>query len=132
MTLLPPDITWKVAESAKGITKLHKRLGSDQYDEIKLGIQVFLCSYFSEEDCDTRQGDSICPIGGHGIENAHVLKIRFRLPGKGKSHALRLVVITYCDDHNVVVAESYHRKDDPKTSTMIKAARRAAVVDETD
>jgi hypothetical protein len=42
-----------------------------------------------------------------------VLKVRWGLAGEGKSGGLRLIVVAYCDEKKVVIAEALQRRDDP-------------------
>lgn len=42
-----------------------------------------------------------------------VLKVRWALPGCGKSGSLRLVVVAYCNEKRVHIAQAFERRDNP-------------------
>ena len=42
-----------------------------------------------------------------------VLKVRWAYPGCGKSGSLRLVVVAYCEQKRVHIAQAFDRREDP-------------------
>lgn len=56
------------------------------------------------------------PAGGK------ILKVRWGLPGMGKSGGLRLAVVAYCESREVVIAGAFLRSDDPDDATFFAAA----------
>ncbi len=82
----------------------------EAYGEQKQALKEFLCSYFSATTCDRQQGNSISPVAATGA-GGKVLKVRWGLPGQGKSGGLRLVIVAYCDERRVVIAQASLRKD---------------------
>lgn len=113
VTYEPKDGTWELDCEAKVLKGIRNETNPEDYEEDKQALQEFLCGYFSaHNDCLARQGDSICPMG-KSPRGGRVLKVRWALPGGGKSSSLRLVVVAYCDDKRVVIAEGTMRKNDP-------------------
>jgi len=108
----PGDGVWTVSESAAKIKDLKEELGDKEYDAHKKAIQNFLCAYFSTGSCNTSQGDSINPLGA-STKGGKILKVRWALPGAGKSGGLRIIVVVYCDEKKVVLAEAFKRRTDP-------------------
>lgn len=108
----PDDGKWSVLPQAKLVLELRKKLTQEAYDEQKQALKEFLCGYFSATTCNRKQGNSIAPVGAthHG---GKILKVRWGLPGYGKSGGLRLVVVAYCEELRVVIAQAFFRKDDP-------------------
>ena len=111
MKYSPSDGKWTLSPSATELRKLRGQWSSEQYEAQKKAIQIFLCSYFSSEnDCRKKQGDSIIPVASTP-KGGKVLKVRWGMPGCGKSGGLRLVVVAYCDELRVEIAEGVVRKD---------------------
>ncbi len=108
----PDDVLWIVGPKAHGIKTLRETLDQQVYEETKQAIKEFLCGYFASGDCRHEQGKSISPMGATP-KGGKILKVRWGLPGRGKSGGLRLVVVAYCDERKVVLAESFLRKDEP-------------------
>jgi hypothetical protein len=83
-----------------------------EFQSSKESLKKFLCSYFTNGNCTEAQGNSIRCIGAtHG--GGKILKVRWAVPGCGKSGGLRLSVVVYCEKRRVVIAEAFIRKDDP-------------------
>ncbi len=116
----PDDVTWTVGSRAYGIKTLKDKLGPQVYEENKQAIKEFLCGYFSSGDCRYEQGNSISPMGATQ-KGGKILKVRWGLPGRGKSGGLRLVVVAYCEEQKVVLAEAFPRKESP-TDTDFEGA----------
>ena len=111
MNYSPSDGRWKLSSSATELRKLRRKWTDDEYETQKNAIKEFLCAYFSsDKDCRTRQGDSIIPISSTA-KGGKVLKVRWGTPGCGKSGGIRLVVVAYCDELRVEIAEGVARKD---------------------
>lgn len=108
----PEDGRWVVSSNARGIKDIHDELGNPKYENQKKAIKTFLCGYFSTGECRTKQGQSISPLGATS-KGGKALKVRWALPGGGKSGGLRLIVVAYCTEKKVVIAEAFRRKDDP-------------------
>jgi hypothetical protein len=56
-----------------------------------------------------------------GVEGGKGFKVRYLLPGKGKSGGLRLGVLAICSKMVVKVAFAQERQDEPKTSDLESA-----------
>jgi hypothetical protein len=84
----------------------------EDYEQDKQALQEFLCGYFSTGDCRNAQGSSISPMKA-SPKGGKVLKVRWAYPGCGKSGSLRLVVVAYCDEKRVHIAQAFARRDDP-------------------
>ena len=107
----PSDGIWTLSETAHTLRSLKKTWPAGKYEESKNALKEFLCSYFSSEhDCTSKQGKSISPIGATR-RGGKVLKVRWMVPGGGKSGGLRLVVIAYCKEKRVEIAEGVIRAD---------------------
>ncbi len=107
----PGDGKWILSPTATELRQQRKLWNDEQYKEQKEAIKTFLCAYFStHSDCRDRQGDSIVPIMSTP-KGGKVLKMRWAFPGCGKSGGLRLVVVAYCDELKVVIAEGAARRD---------------------
>jgi len=91
---------------------LRQKMTDDEYEQDKQALKEFLCGYFSTGDCRSAQGSSICPVKATP-RGGKVLKVRWAYPGCGKSGSLRLVVVAYCDEKRVVIAQAFARRDDP-------------------
>jgi hypothetical protein len=108
----PGDGTWLVVGNAKGLREVRQAFGEAEYSEQKKAIRLFLCEYFSTGNCNNELGSTISPIGG-SPKGGKVLKVRWVLPGSGKSGGLRIIAVVYCDKKCVCIAEAFYRREDP-------------------
>lgn len=108
----PEDGKWQVGGKAKLLFELREQMTPEQYDQDKRALQEFLCGYFSSGECTNALGDSISPLKATP-KGGKVLKVRWALPGTGKSGSLRLVVVAYCDEKRVHIAQAFRRSDNP-------------------
>jgi hypothetical protein len=83
----------------------------------KQALKVFLCEYFSSGNCQNAQGKSIAPIKATA-KGGKVLKVRWAYPGCGKSGGLRLVVVVYCKERRVHIAQAFDRREDPSVDDI--------------
>ncbi|MDZ4848412.1 MAG: hypothetical protein SGI77_03905 [Pirellulaceae bacterium] len=116
----PEDGKWQLGGEAKLLFALRQQMTDEDYDQNKRALQEFLCGYFSSGDCNNTQGDSISPLKGTP-SGGKVLKVRWALPGCGKSGSLRLVVVAYCDENRVHIAQAFRRSDNPSDSDVREA-----------
>jgi hypothetical protein len=116
----PEDGKWQLGGNATRLFELRQQMTPEEYEADRLALKQFLCGYFSSGDCRTSQGSSICPVKGTP-RGGKVLKVRWAYPGCGKSGSLRLVVVAYCEEKRVVIAQAFDRRDDP-TDTDIQDA----------
>jgi len=108
----PEDGKWQLGGKAKLLFDLRDQMTAGEYEQNKRALQGFLCGYFSSGDCNNALGDSISPLRATP-NGGKVLKVRWALPGRGKSGSLRLVVVAYCDEKRVHVAQAFRRSDNP-------------------
>lgn len=108
----PSDGNWQVGGAARLLIELRQQLTPEEYESNKRASQEFLCGYFSSGDCDNALGDSISPLKATA-RGGKVLKVRWALPGSGKSGSLRLVVVAYCEERRVHIAQAFNRRDNP-------------------
>jgi hypothetical protein len=119
----PQDGRWEVSPT-KGMPDAKSAFSPEKYRNSTNSLKEFLCQYFSSGDCNEAMGDAISPMGGLP-GGWKILKVRWALPGSGKSGSLRLVLLVHCELRRVHVAEAFVRKDDPKSSEVMDAARNA-------
>lgn len=122
MKYSPSDGRWSVLSSAEGVWQVRKLMDDKVYEQNKEALKIFLCQYFSTGPCIQKQGKSIIPIGSTP-RGGKILKVRWALPGQGKSGGLRLVVVAYCKEKRVVVAEAFLRNTDPDTEDFFDAVK---------
>lgn len=118
----PVDGIWTVLSSAEGVWKVRKLMNEKVYEQSKEALKLFLCDYFSTGRCTQKQGKSISPIGATP-NGGKILKVRWGLPGQGKSGSLRLVVVAYCEERRVVIAEAFLRNTDPNDDDFSSAVK---------
>jgi hypothetical protein len=112
MHYAPEDGKWQVGEKATLLFELRQRMTPEEYEQDKRALKEFLCGYFSSGECRHAQGSSICPMKATP-KGGKVLKVRWAYPGSGKSGSLRLVVVAYCDERRVHIAQAFDRRSDP-------------------
>jgi len=112
MRYAPEDGKWQLGPKATVLFELRERMTPEDYEQDKWALQEFLCGYFSSGDCRNAQGSSISPMKATP-NGGKVLKVRWAYPGCGKSGSLRLVVVAYCDERRVHIAQAFDRRDNP-------------------
>jgi hypothetical protein len=120
MHYAPEDGKWQVGEKATLLFELRQRMTSEEYAQDKQALKEFLCGYFSSGDCRHAQGSSVCPMKATP-KGGKVLKVRWAYPGCGKSGSLRLVVVAYCDERRVHLAQAFDRRSDPTDDEIMDA-----------
>lgn len=112
----PSQVKWRILPRALATTdRVRDEVGKDLYRANVTSLREVLCSYFSG-DCGGK-GTSIVPLGGTPL-GGKTFKVRWALPGRGKSGGLRLAVVAYCNEMKVVVAGAWVRKDDPSNGEV--------------
>lgn len=95
------------------LARAREALGEDGYAKERSAFQSFLCSYFDSGHCRHRMG-SIAPMASSNTpRGGKCLKVRWGLPGSGKSGGLRLALVVYCEMREVKVVGAWTRRDDP-------------------
>ena len=122
MKYSPTDGKWSALPSAEGLKQARKLMDEQTYEENKEALKLFLCGYFSTGKCIHRQGKSISPIGSTS-KGGKILKVRWGLPGQGKSGGLRLAVVAYCEEKRVVIADAFLRNTDPSDDDFLTAVQ---------
>ena len=113
----PEDGRWQVGPKARLLHDLRLRMTAEAYEAQKNALKKFLCGYFSSGDCRGSLGRSICRVGT-SPGGGKVLKVRWGFPGCGKSGSMRLVVVAYCSERRVFIAQAFDRRDDPTDSDV--------------
>jgi hypothetical protein len=121
----PADGKWYVRPHAKAVfAQVRAQLGEEKYAENRKAFQEAMCAYFSTGSCVSKQGKFISPVAATGVATgAKCFKVRWLLPGAGKSGGLRLALVVYCQQLRVVVAGAWARKEDPKDEEFEKALK---------
>lgn len=108
---VPEDGAWEVIQTA-GNAAAREAFSMEEFKDSRNSLKKFLCNYFSTGECNAAQGNAIRPMGATPT-GGKILKVRWALPGSGKSGSLRLSVVVYCEKRRVVIAEAFLRRDDP-------------------
>lgn len=123
--LVPGDIRWIVSTTATlALAPVRGALGAS-YQANRDALQRFLCNYFNAGDCLGKMGKTISPIES-GVARAKGFKVRWVLPGSGKSGGLRIAVLAFCEERRVVMAGVWVRKEDPSDEEFAGAFSTAA------
>ena len=120
MDYSPEDGKWQLGNQAQLLHELRKRMSAEAYEEEKQALKEFLCGYFSTGDCRNALGSSISPMKA-SPGGGKVLKVRWAYPGCGKSGSLRLVVVAYCEERRVYIAQAFDRREDPSAEDIAYA-----------
>ena len=118
----PQDGTWQIGEAATLLAELRQRMTPEAYEQEKQALKEFLCGYFSTGECRNSLGSSISPMKA-SPGGGKVLKVRWAYPGCGKSGSLRLVVVAYCDQKRVHIAQAFDRRENPTDEDISDAVR---------
>lgn len=120
----PDDIIWKTKKRLrKSVAAFREQI--EDYDVEVRSLRLFICSYFNaHDDCSEKLGKSISPVAGAPNEGKG-LKVRWNLPGEGKSGGLRLAIVAYCERRTVVVCEAFRRRSNPSDDDFREAMSNA-------
>ena len=120
------DITWEVSLTAlPEIEPIRDKLGEAEYLENVRALQDFLAGYFSADlGCKGKLGASVSPLGANR-SGAKKLKVRWALPGGGKSGGLRMAFLADCKDRRVLLAGIFPRDQDPSDEDFDRAFKSA-------
>ncbi|MEZ6062611.1 MAG: hypothetical protein R3C19_19890 [Planctomycetaceae bacterium] len=116
----PQDGKWQLGENASLLAELRQRMTPEAYEQEKQALKEFLCGYFSTGECRNAQGSSISPMKA-SPGGGKVLKVRWAYPGCGKSGSLRLVVVAYCEQKRVHIAQAFDRRANPTDDEIADA-----------
>ncbi|HEX7681334.1 MAG TPA: hypothetical protein VF713_24585 [Thermoanaerobaculia bacterium] len=124
--VLRREITWVVTEEGhRDIAEVRAALGDGYNADVAL-LQELMSGYFSgDEGCTTRQGKTISPLGATS-DGGKLLKVRWMMPGCGKSGGLRFAFVAYCERRTVVLCRGWVRKEDPDDADFDAAGQLAA------
>lgn len=117
------DIVWRVTVTGSADLRPHREaMGEATYDEVRTAFKELIVGYINASaQCDKKQGRTISPMGGDG-RGGKILKVRFGLPGRGRSGGLRVCVVADCDSKTISIAGAWERIDDPPDAAFIEAA----------
>jgi len=126
MTVVPAAVTWFVSEHcADDIKRIKVALG-DNYTHNVAKLREMLCDYFSgDAGCSAPMGSSISTLGS-ACRTGKLLKVRWTIPGGGKSGGLRFAIVAFCDSMKVVLCRAWIRKDEPSSADFDAAGALAA------
>lgn len=115
------EIRWIVHPSAGARVARLRRVFGDTYTAQRNTLRTTLCDYFNRTPgCLERSGAMIYPIGG-APANAKALKVRWGVPGRGRSGGLRFLFAAYCDERRVVLCGVWNRSEDPSNDELMSA-----------
>jgi hypothetical protein len=118
-------IKWFVTVKGQAdIADIRAVLGEESYTDGTNALRALLCDYFETGACIAK-GVSVSPLGTNS-RGGKVLKVRWILPGRGKSGGLRICFAAYCERRVVVLCRAFLRKDEPKAEDFDDAAELAA------
>lgn len=125
----PKEIRWELLPAAQTVTApLRAKMTPEEFDEDRDGLRDLLCGYFNSDtgkDCRQRSGNAVCPMGGVTKNGGKCLKVRWGIPGYGKSGGLRFAAVAYCDEKRVRFVRAWIRKDDPQDEDFEAAFKTA-------
>lgn len=113
------DGVWEVLPT-EGNSEARAAFSKTEFDESRRSLKNLLCTYFSSGNCAAALGKTIEPMGATQ-SGGKILKVRWALPGCGKSGGLRLAVVVFCSERRVVIADAFVRKDDPSTEDFLNS-----------
>jgi hypothetical protein len=126
MKVRPAEVTWLVSEHCADDVKHIKAALGASYVHNKAKLREMLCDYFSgDAGCSAPMGSSISTLGS-ACGTGKLLKVRWLVPGSGKSGGLRFAVVAFCDIKKVVLCRAWARKDDPSRADFEAAGGLAA------
>jgi hypothetical protein len=123
------EIRWEVLKPAGGLfSHIYKQCKPEAYDAGKVALKQLLCAYFNSEsgtDCAKKGGSAVAPVGFRTGKGGKCLKVRWLVPGHGKSGGMRIAVVVYCDAKHVKLANAWLRKDDPSDAEFAESVESA-------
>jgi hypothetical protein len=123
----PDEIAWKVlAPAAELFGTIRKQGTPEAYETGKNGLKQLLCDYFNSDsgkDCAKKSGKTISPVGSPTGKGGKCLKVRWLVPGGGKSGGLRIAIVAYCGAKQVKLAGAWLRKEDPSDDEFVAVVK---------
>jgi hypothetical protein len=110
------DIIWELsARMSREVHVLYESpLSKADYRQQTERLRAHLCKYFSSGNC-TSQALNVSVLGA-GDDGAKRLKVRWALPGGGKSGGLRIAASVWCERQKVRLHAMFRRSTDPSHS----------------
>lgn len=100
--------------------------GTEAYEAERTALKIYLCGYFNSGTCAHKQGTQISPMRSTFTQaGGKCLKVRWGLPGQGKSGGLRLAVVVYCERRHVKLCGAWRRNADPSDTEFAAATKGA-------
>jgi hypothetical protein len=116
----PTELTWMVVGVAVGQLKaILDLIGEPLYNQMKAPMKSFLCGYYASTRGLTKTR-SIFPIDS-GVPGSKAFKVRWVIPGSGKSGGLRLIMLANCTSMTVRIVGAWIRKQDPSNDEIAAA-----------
>ena len=123
MVVAPASITWLLTKpAANDFAVLRADLGDVEYARQRQSLQALLCAYFGEKHCDYKLGKSIAPVAP-APPGKKLLKVRWALPGRGKSGGLRIILSIDCKHRRCTLLRALERVDEPTSKDIDLAAK---------
>lgn len=114
-------VKWEVLPPARKVhAQLHAHLSADMAKDSVDGLRKLLCAYFSERDNCDGKAIGVFPMGSTPCGD-RAFKVRWKVPGAGKSGGLRLAIVAKCPSRHIVVAAAWPRDTDPDDADFAAA-----------
>jgi hypothetical protein len=97
-------------------------MSAEEYRFQVESLKLFLCTYFSSDRKCMSKMHGIAPLG-HVAGKGKAFKVRWGLPGGGKSTGIRMAVLAQCEVKKVIVVAAWLRRDDPSDDEFAEAFR---------
>lgn len=120
MVIERSGIRWEIREVFPVFGELKQKHGEAWYEAQKQALQQTLCDYFSTDLGCMSKSNLIVPHGGASEAGGKGLKIRWGLPGTGKSGGLRILAVVYCEMRRVYLVAAELRKDNPRFEDRVR------------
>ena len=118
------EIRWTVlVEAARQLRVLRKSLSEDEYLTQVRALKEFLCGYFSSDRKCMSKMHGIAPLGHMATGTGKAFKVKWGLPGGGKSSGIRMAILVECEAKKVFVVAAWLRRDDPSDAEFAEAFR---------
>lgn len=108
------EIVWRMtATAAAHVRRARDEMGEELYRDSRAAFRELMTQYINAvPGCSAKQGKTISPMGSTpGGRKA--FKVRFAVPGCGRSGGFRLAVACDCGHRDVLIAAAWMRADDP-------------------
>lgn len=113
------EINWRITRTARMLQAPFRSddlMDHEAFQASKQALKELIVEYInSDGHCHEKMGDTVSPMGA-APDGGKAYKIRWALPGGGRSGGLRIAIVMFCATKTVEVRGMWSRRDKPSNA----------------